>query len=106
MRQQATFKPDVMPPGVDEISIWISANYREEPRSRNFPGLTYYTNFEVDEIECCYPDGTHKCYKGRDAEKIVDELEIDIPYDNNVVDVPHTISVIELECCGNCDKDK
>jgi len=32
---------------------------------------------------------------------------IDIPYDNNVVDAPHTISVIELEsCCGSCSKDK
>jgi len=28
---------------------------------------------------------------------------IDIPYDNNVVDEPHTISVIEL-CCGECKK--
>jgi len=32
---------------------------------------------------------------------------IDIPYDNNVVDAPATISVIELPaCCGSCKKSK
>ncbi|MBT3200943.1 MAG: hypothetical protein HN350_13640 [Phycisphaerales bacterium] len=32
---------------------------------------------------------------------------IDIPYDNNVIDAPHTISVIKLKgCCGNCKKSK
>ncbi|MDP6542612.1 MAG: hypothetical protein QGH60_01390 [Phycisphaerae bacterium] len=37
---------------------------------------------------------------------------IDIPYDNNVVDIPHTVSVIELtgcckcKCCCKCPKPK
>ena len=31
---------------------------------------------------------------------------IDIPYDNNVVDVPHTISVIDLDECKKCKADK
>jgi hypothetical protein len=32
---------------------------------------------------------------------------IDAPFDNNVPDAPHTISVIDLnECCGKCKKDK
>jgi sugar lactone lactonase YvrE len=32
---------------------------------------------------------------------------IDIPYDNNIVDAPYTISVIDLEeCCGTCKTDK